>query len=117
MSGTTYRCDMRVALHSFLHEGQELAYEEAHQTIPPDLLAALQRVGIKDWSIWRSGNHLFHLVDCADFGAALAELADDPVDQRWQQTMSAYVEGFAQNPDGPGGQGLRHVWTMSAQAD
>lgn len=107
---------MRVALHSFLREGQELAYEDAHRVIPPDLLAALQRVGITEWSIWRSGNHLFHLVDCEDFAAALTQLAGDPVDQRWQETMSAYVEGFATNPEGAGGQGLRHVWTLSEQA-
>jgi hypothetical protein len=43
-------------------------------------------------------------------------LADDPVDQRWQQHMSQFVESFAQNPEGLAGQSLRHVWTMTEQA-
>lgn len=107
---------MRIALHSFLHPGQELGYEQAHQTIPDDLLAALQRAGIRDWAIWRDGQDLFHLVDCDDFDAAQRALAGDPVNQRWQQTMSAYVARFAENPDGAAGMGLRHVWTLSEQA-
>ena len=37
--------------------------------------------------------------------------------QVWQQHMSQFVEGFAQNPEGVAGQSLRHVWTMSEQPD
>jgi L-rhamnose mutarotase len=107
---------MRVALHSFLHDGRELDYEAAHQQVPAELLASLQRVGIREWIIWRSGNSLFHLVECDDFDAAIRQLADDPVDQRWQRVMSSYVEGFAQNPAGAAGMALRQVWTLSEQA-
>ncbi len=107
---------MGVALHSLLRHGQELGYEAAHERIPDDLLALLQRVGIRDWRIWRSGADLFHLVDCDDFEGALRRLAEDPVDKRWQETMAAYVEGFADNPDGVAGMGLRHVWSLSEQA-
>ena len=107
---------MRVTLHSLLREGREVDYEVAHRRVPDDLLAALRRVGIREWAIWRSGTNLFHVVDCDDFEAALRQLADDPVDQRWQETMSAFVEGFARNPDGTAGMALRHVWTLSEQA-
>lgn len=107
---------MRVGLHSFLRDGQESGYEEAHRVVPADMLAALQRVGIRDWSIWRSGRHLFHVVDCDDFAAAMRALETDPVNERWQETMAAYVEGFAENPDGPAGLGLWHVWTLTDQA-
>lgn len=100
---------MRVALHSVLREGQEAAYEREHATVWPDLLAALQRVGIRDWTIWRSGRHLFHVVDADDFGAAMAALDDDPVNLRWQEHMAAFVDHF--EPD------LRHVWTLRDQAE
>ena len=56
-----------------------------------------------DWTIWRSGRDLFHLVECDDFDAAVKQLATDPVDQRWQQHMSRFVESFAENPDGAAG--------------
>ncbi|MEW9516123.1 L-rhamnose mutarotase [Streptomyces tubercidicus] len=107
---------MRIALHSRLHEGRELAYEAAHRTVPADLLAALQQVGITEWVIWRSGQDLFHVVECADFDAAMRELTDREVNQRWQEAMKAYVASFAQNPEGAAGLGLRHVWTLSEQA-
>jgi L-rhamnose mutarotase len=107
---------MWVALHSVLRPGQGRGYEAAHERIPDDLLALLQRVGIRDWRIWRSGSDLFHLVDCDDFEGALRQLADDPVDQRWQQAMAVYLEGFAANPNGVAGMGLRHVWSLSEQA-
>jgi L-rhamnose mutarotase len=105
----------RIALHSRLIEGTETAYETEHATVWPELLTAMRRAGIRDWTIWRSGRDLFHLVDCADFDAAVEQLATDPVDQRWQQHMARFVQSFAENPDGAAGKGLRHVWTMSEQ--
>jgi len=107
---------MRVALHSFLRDGQEAGYEEAHRVVPDDLLAALQRVGITDWAIWRSGQNLFHLVECDDFDAAMRALEHDPVNERWQEYIGAFVDRFAENPDGAAGMGLRHVWTLTEQA-
>ncbi|TWD80396.1 L-rhamnose mutarotase [Kribbella amoyensis] len=105
----------RLALHSRLLPGTEESYEREHARVWPELIAVMRAAGIRDWSIWRSGRDLFHLVDCDDFEAAVAVLATDPVDQRWQQHMSQFVEGFAANPDGAAGQALRHVWTMSEQ--
>jgi L-rhamnose mutarotase len=99
---------MRIALHSVLREGQEDAYEREHATVWPDLLAALQGVGIRDWTIWRSGRHLFHLVETDDFAAAMDRLEGDPVNQRWQEHMATFVDHF--EPD------LRHVWTLRDQA-
>lgn len=105
----------RLALHSRLLPGTEDAYETEHATVWPELIAVMTAAGITDWTIWRSGRDLFHLVECDDFEAAVARLATDPVDQRWQRHMAQFVEGFAQNPDGLAGQSLRHVWTMSEQ--
>ena len=107
----------RLALHSRLIPGTEEAYEIEHARVWPELIAVMRTAGITDWSIWRSGRDLFHLVECDDFEAAVAQLKQDPVDQRWQQHMSQFVEGFAENPEGVAGQSLRHVWTMSEQTD
>ncbi|MFI1166293.1 L-rhamnose mutarotase [Streptomyces sp. NPDC020801] len=106
---------MRIALHSRLHEGRELAYEAEHRAVPEELLAALRRAGISEWAIWRSGSDLFHVVECADFGAAMRELQEDPANQRWQETMKAYVASFAENPGGAADLGLRQVWTLTDQ--
>jgi L-rhamnose mutarotase len=100
----------RLALHSRLIAGTEESYAIEHARVWPELIVVMNNAGISDWSIWRSGRDLFHLVECDDFEAAVAQLRDDPVDQRWQQHMSQFVEGFAEN-----GAPLQHVWTMSEQ--
>ncbi|WP_348789979.1 L-rhamnose mutarotase [Leifsonia sp. NPDC080035] len=106
---------MRVALHSVLREGHELAYEEAHVVIPDDLVAAFARVGIHDWTIWRSGRDLFHLVECDDFAAAMRALADDPADQRWQAFIGRHVDHFEGADDGEEGRILGRVWDLAGQ--
>lgn len=105
---------MRVALHSLLHHGQEEAYEREHRRVPDDLLQALKQAGIRDWTIWRSGRHLFHVVDVVDFDAAMSRLDGDPVNERWQKHMAAFVERFELD-DETGGMPIRHVWTLSEQ--
>ncbi|MBI0298253.1 L-rhamnose mutarotase [Streptomyces sp. PRKS01-29] len=111
---------MRVALHSVLKEGQESGYEQVHATVPEDLLAALRRAGITNWRIWRSGRHLFHLVDCEDFVAAMAALDEDPANQRWQEFIGAYVDHFEDTGGAPAEaerMALGEVWELRSQAE
>ncbi|MFV2173202.1 L-rhamnose mutarotase [Actinomadura sp. LOL_016] len=105
---------MKVALHSVLREGREDDYEREHAAVPDDLLAALRRAGIRDWTIWRSGRHLFHLVDADDLAAALDVLAGDPADRAWQEHMAAFVDRFE---PGEGGRtnALPAVWDLREQ--
>lgn len=101
-----------VALHSVLKAGREADYDVVHQRIPDELLEAHRRAGITDWSIWRSGRDLFHLVECDDFPAAVRQLEHDPANKRWQEFIGAYVDHLAQSPEGPM---LRLVWRMLDQ--
>ena len=110
---------MTVALHSVLQDGQEEAYEKEHATVWPELLAALQAAGIRDWTIWRSGRHLFHVVDTDDFAGAMDRLAGDPVNGRWQEHMGTFVDHFEEHVTSEAGEAglpMRHVWTMAEQA-
>ena len=102
-----------VALHSVLKPGREADYDVVHERIPDDLLEAHRRAGITDWSIWRSGRDLFHLVECDDLPAAFRQLEHDPANERWQAFIGEYVDHLATSPDGPM---LRLVWRMGAQA-
>jgi len=105
---------MRVALHSLLLPGQERAYERAHAAVPPEMVAALQEAGVRDWGIWRSGDNLFHVVDCTDFESTMAALAEDPRNHRWLEQMSAYVGGLT--PD-LSRLTMAHVWTLTGQLE
>ncbi|WP_374008096.1 L-rhamnose mutarotase [Leifsonia sp. LS-T14] len=106
---------MRVALHSVLREGHEAAYDVAHAAIPHELVESFERVGIHDWQIWRSGLHLFHVVECDDFAAAMRALDDDPANQRWQRSINRHVDHFVTTGPGADGMVLPQVWTLTAQ--
>ncbi|NEN05395.1 L-rhamnose mutarotase [Diaminobutyricibacter tongyongensis] len=108
---------MRIALHSVLREGREVEYLQAHATIPDDLAASFDRFGIHDWTIWRSGRNLFHLVECDDFDAAMAALQDDPANQRWQGFINDHVDHFEQLGDGWDGMVLPEVWQLERQRE
>lgn len=106
---------MRVAMHSVLHPGAEDAYDEHHQRIPDDLAASFARLGIHEWTIWRSGRDLFHVVECDDFDAAMAALADDPANQRWQANIGRFVDRFVSAVDDGQPHPVTQVWQLSGQ--
>ncbi len=108
---------MLVALHSEIVPGRIDGYVSTHQRIPDDLVAAFERLGIHDWTIWRSGHRLFHLVDCDDWDAALASLADEPADHAWQRTIGPFVEVFRDAEGGKAVAPLAEVWSLAAQRD
>ena len=79
---------MQVGLHTRLQPGAEERYEEYHRAVWPDVLKAIRRVGISKYVIFRDGLDLFHYIECDDYDRAIAELATDPVNIRWQAEMA-----------------------------
>jgi L-rhamnose mutarotase len=107
---------MRVALHSVVREGLEDGYDSTHATIPADLVGSFTRVGIHDWTIWRSGRDLFHVVDCDDFEAAMTALDSDPANALWQDMIGPFVDHFETVGPGHAGLVVPQVWRLSEQA-
>lgn len=83
---------MKVGLHTRLKPGAEQRYDQVHTTVWPEVLAAIRRVGVTKWLIFRDGLDLFHYIECEDYERAIAELALDPVNQRWQAEMAPMME-------------------------
>ena len=79
---------MRVGIHTRLKPGEVELYEEYHRAVWPEVLAAIKRVGIREYYIFRDGLDLFHYIECDDYERAIAELAHDPVNVRWQAEMA-----------------------------
>lgn len=103
---------MRVALHSTIVEGSVDEYRAQHATIPADLRALFGEAGIRDWTIWRSGCHLFHLVECDDFAHAMSVVEPHPANIAWQQDIGRFVEAF-HGPDGEEGFApIEEVWSL-----
>ena len=79
---------MKIGIHTRLKPGVEERYEEYHRAVWPEVLAAIRRVGITEYVIFRDGLDLFHCIECDDYDRAIAELAVDPVNVRWQSEMA-----------------------------
>lgn len=83
---------MKVGLHTRLKPGAEQRYDQVHAAVWPEVLAAIRRVGVTKWLIFRDGLDLFHYIECEDYDRAIAELALDPVNERWQAEMAPMME-------------------------
>jgi L-rhamnose mutarotase len=79
---------MKVGIHTRLRPGAVEPYERYHREVWPDVLAAIRRAGITEYVIFRDGLDLFHCIECEDYDRAIAELADDPVNIKWQAEMA-----------------------------
>lgn len=106
-----------IALHSTIHPDAISDYESNHAIIPDELAETFARIGIHSWSIWRSGNRLFHLVACDDFAAAVAALETDPANARWQAHIGQFVAGFHDGDGASGFTPLPRVWDLREQRD
>jgi L-rhamnose mutarotase len=54
---------MRVTLHTRVRADRIAEYEQAHAAVLPELTEAIRAAGVTDWTIWRSGTDLFHLIE------------------------------------------------------
>ena len=84
----------RYAFMLRLRPGAAPAYEEAHRSVWPEMLALLKRAGITEYSIYRRDEMLILALRMADFEASWRMIEADPVNTRWQEAMAPY---FASN--------------------
>lgn len=103
---------MRIALHTRRKAGAETAYEQAHREVPPDLQAAIRDAGVREWTIWRSGLELFHVIECEDYGRMLAALESLPVNVAWQARMAELLEVVHDYGSEGAAAGLPVVWEL-----
>lgn len=101
----------RVGFTMQLFEGQAAEYQRRHDNLWPELQELLKSVGISSYSIFldESAHVLFAVLE-ADDPAALDQLPEQPVMQRWWAYMQDIM---ATNPDhSPISNPLREVFYM-----
>ena len=103
---------MRIALHTRVRADRVEEYERAHREVPAELTGAIRAAGVESWTIWRSGTDLFHVIDCADYGAVLAHLAALPVNVAWQARMAELLDVAHDYSVAGAGSGLPVVWQL-----
>ena len=93
---------MRVASVIRLRPEQEEAYRELHRAVWPDVLAALTRAHVRNYSIFLRDGLLFSYLEYTgdDYAADMAAIAADEATRRWweltdpcQQALDSAAEG------------------------
>lgn len=70
-------------------------YAERHRAVWPEMLAALQETGWRNYSLFlREDGLLVGYVEADDLIAARAAMADTEVNARWQAEMAPYFTGI-----------------------
>ncbi|WP_282818711.1 L-rhamnose mutarotase [Curtobacterium flaccumfaciens] len=103
----------RILTRTRLRAGNEAAYDTVHASVPPALAARLREAGVHDWTIWRDGVDLVHLIEVEDHRAMRRALADDPVNAEWQETINPLLEAaddYSGDDDG-----VPRVWSLADQ--
>ena len=72
--------------------GYEEEYKRRHDEIWPEMLDALREAGIRNYSIFRHGLHLFGYFETDDFERAKQFLATDEVNARWSEWFQDVIE-------------------------
>jgi L-rhamnose mutarotase len=103
---------MRIALHTRVRADRIEEYERAHEAVPAELTDAIRAAGVASWTIWRSGTDLFHLIDCADYPALIAELSSSPVNLAWQRQMAELLVTAHDYSAGGASAVLPQVWQL-----
>jgi L-rhamnose mutarotase len=67
-------------------------YVAEHARVWPEMLEALRAAGIRNYSIFRAGNHVFGYFEADDLEAAARYLDAQEVSTRWQDHMAAMLE-------------------------
>ncbi|MEY9871689.1 L-rhamnose mutarotase [Streptacidiphilus sp. MAP12-33] len=103
---------MRVALHTRVRADQVAAYEQAHQEVPEELVAAIRAAGATEWTIWRSGTELFHVLEVDDYARLIAALGELPVNVAWQSRMAKLLDVAHDYSAGGADAPLPVVWQL-----
>jgi L-rhamnose mutarotase len=67
-------------------------YVRVHAAVWPELLAAISEAGYRNYTIFRDGNRMFGYVETDDAAASAAALERSPVNTRWQDAMTEFLE-------------------------
>lgn len=79
----------KYAWKAILKEGKKEEYVIRHNEIWPEMLEVLEAAGIRNYTIWNTGNELFGYYECekgADYAAAVQN--ESPVVAKWNEYMS-----------------------------
>lgn len=91
-------------------------YVERHRAVWPDMLAALEQTGWRNYSLFlRPDGLLIGYVEADDLTAAQAAMAATEVNARWQAEMAPFFTGIDGRAPDEGFQLLTEVFHLADQ--
>lgn len=77
-------------------------YERLHAAVWPEVLAKIEEVNIRNYSIYRYGELLFSYFEYVgnDFDGDMKKMADDPMTQKWWDVCMPLQRPVAERKDG-----------------
>ena len=103
---------MRIALHTRVRADRIDEYEAAHRAVPQELTEAIRAGGATSWTIHRSGQELFHIIECENYDKLIAHVGAQPVNTAWQARMAELVEVAHDYSTGSADAALPTVWEL-----
>ncbi|MFD8972848.1 L-rhamnose mutarotase [Streptomyces sp. NPDC059593] len=103
---------MKVALHTKVRADRVEEYDAAHRQVPEELTAAIRAAGVSEWTIWRGGTDLFHVLEVQDYQAMIAALEKLPVNIAWQARMAELLDVVHDYSAQGGDASLPVVWEL-----
>lgn len=78
-----------------------IEYKKRHEQVWPEMLAALRETGWHNYSLFlREDGLLFGYLETPDFEKALADMAEQDINARWQAEMAPFFEALdGRHPD------------------
>ena len=88
-------------------------YKKLHETVWPDMLAALTETGWHNYSLFlRDDGMLVGYCETPDFAAAVAGMQDQDVNERWQTMMAPFFEDIGDGKADTSMQPLEEVFHL-----
>lgn len=76
-----------------LFPGAEAEYERRHEAVWPELLDDIWQAGLRNYSLFRRGRHVYAYAEChPDRATALAALDRSQANARWSEYFEDVIE-------------------------
>lgn len=75
------------AWHACIRPGTEQEYQRRHDEIWPEMTAALNEAGVRNYTVWLYKQELFGYYECDDLEKAARVQGSSPVVARWNEYM------------------------------
>jgi len=90
---------VRIARTAELKEGCQEKYIKRHKEVWPEVIKLIKDSGVKNYSIYISGNDLFSYLEVDDWGKAKKKMFEKEVGAKFQKYMAPLMD--SENPESP----------------